>query len=224
MSKSVLIPESVIDGTGSTPLARHAVVIDGQQIAAVVPVAELSTEDAAAALKLPGKTVIPGLINNHVHLVLVPSTEDGLRAALAETHRRYTRRVNSREGWQGHLWQDRFASFPLDDAHLWAAVRYVERNPVRAKLVSQPEAWRWSSARAHLAGEDDGLVTVAPLLERFEDWSAYLAASEDGDVEPLRQHARTGRPLGDAGFVAKLEALTGRPLAKRRPGPAARES
>ncbi len=164
------------------------------------------------------------LMPNHVHLVLVPSTEDGLRAALAETHRRYTRRVNSREGWQGHLWQDRFASFPLDDAHLWAAVRYVERNPVRAKLVSQPEAWRWSSARAHLAGEDDGLVTVAPLLERFEDWSAYLAASEDGDVEPLRQHARTGRPLGDAGFVAKLEALTGRPLAKRRPGPAARES
>jgi len=70
VSKSVLIPESVIDGTGSTPLARHAVVIDGQQIAAVVPVAELSTEDAAAALKLPGKTVIPGLINNHVHLVL----------------------------------------------------------------------------------------------------------------------------------------------------------
>jgi len=59
------------------------------------------------------------LMPNHVHLVLVPSTEDGLRAALGETHRRYTRRVNFREGWRGHLWQERFASFPLDDAHLW---------------------------------------------------------------------------------------------------------
>lgn len=70
MSKLILKPESVIDGTGAAPLMRHVVVIDGQQIAAVVPAAELGSEDAAAALDLPGKTVIPGLINNHVHLVL----------------------------------------------------------------------------------------------------------------------------------------------------------
>ena len=164
------------------------------------------------------------LMPNHVHLILVPSTEDGLRAALGETHRRYTRRVNLREGWRGHLWQERFASFPLDDAHLWGAVRYIERNPVRAKLVAQPADWRWSSARAHLAGEDDGLVTVAPLREQFGDWSTYLAGSEEAEAEPLRQHGRTGRPLGHAAFLARPEELAGKRLAKRRPGPVARGS
>jgi len=180
---------------------------------------DLLTEHAAAAeVAVWAYCLMP----NHVHLVLVPSTADGLRAALSETHRRYTRRVNFREGWRGHLWQERFASFPLDDAHLWSAVRYVERNPVRAKLAARPEEWPWSSARAHLAGEDDGLVTVAPLLERFEDWSEYLIASEESELEPMRQHARTGRPMGDAEFVAKLEDSTGRQLARRRPGPAKR--
>ena len=51
------------------------------------------------------------LMPNHIHLILVPATEDGLRAALGETHRRYTRRINAREGWRGHLWQERFHSF-----------------------------------------------------------------------------------------------------------------
>ena len=77
------------------------------------------------------------LMDNHVHLVLVPETADGLRAMLAEAHRRYTRQVNFREGWRGHLFQSRFASYPMDDAHLMTAVRYVERNPVAAKLVEE---------------------------------------------------------------------------------------
>ena len=63
------------------------------------------------------------LMDNHVHLILVPKGEDGLRAALGEAHRRYTRHVNFREGWRGHLFQARFASFPMDDAHLMAGVR-----------------------------------------------------------------------------------------------------
>src|SRR5437870_11094383 len=75
------------------------------------------------------------LMPNHVHLILVPSDPDGLRAALGETHRRYTRHVNLREGWRGYLWQGRFASFPMDEAHLLAGARYVELNPVRARLV-----------------------------------------------------------------------------------------
>ncbi len=110
------------------------------------------------------------LMPNHVHLILVPSDEDGLRAALGEAHRRYTRRVNVREGWRGYLWQGRFASFVMDERHLLAAARYVELNPVRARLVKTARQWRWSSARAHLKGEDDGLVAVAPLLEIVGDW------------------------------------------------------
>jgi putative transposase len=75
------------------------------------------------------------LMPNHVHLVLVPTHEDGLRAALAPTHRSYTWEVNQRHGWRGHLWQSRFASFPMEEAHLHACLRYVELNPVRAGLA-----------------------------------------------------------------------------------------
>lgn len=160
------------------------------------------------------------LMPNHVHLIMVPEDADGLRAALGETHRRYTRRVNDRQGWRGHLWQERFHSFPMDEPHLLAAARYVELNPVRAKLAKQPADWAWSSASAHLAGRDDGLVKVAPLLERAGDWQAFLQAGlDDPMLETLRGHERTGRPLGDASFVEGLESRLGRALARRKPGP-----
>src|ERR1017187_10321849 len=104
------------------------------------------------------------LMPNHVHLIAVPDSENGFRQAIGEAHRRYSRRINFRQGWRGHLWQGRFASFVMDEPYLLAAARYVELNPVRAKLVDRARQWRWSSARAHLAGRDDRLVTVAPLL------------------------------------------------------------
>ena len=160
------------------------------------------------------------LMPNHVHLIMVPDDADGLRAALGETHRRYTRRVNDRQGWRGHLWQERFHSFPMDEPHLLAAARYVELNPVRAKLAKQPEDWAWSSASAHLAGRDDGLVKVAPLLERAGDWQGFLGGGlDDPMLETLRGHERTGRPLGDASFIQGLESRLGRALARRKPGP-----
>ena len=95
------------------------------------------------------------LMPNHVHLIAVPSSEDGLRRALGETHRRYTRLINFREGWRGHLWQGRFTSFPMDEKYLLCAARYVELNPVRAKLVDKPADYKWSSALAHISGDDD---------------------------------------------------------------------
>ena len=79
------------------------------------------------------------LMPNHVHLIAVPNSEDGLRQGIGEAHRRYTRRVNFRERWRGHLWQGRFALFVLDDYYLPAATRYVEMNPVSAGMVDGPE-------------------------------------------------------------------------------------
>lgn len=159
------------------------------------------------------------LMPNHVHLILVPSDRDGLRRVLGETHRRYTRRVNLREGLGGHLWQDRFYSFPMDEPHLLAAARYVEQNPVRAGLARRARDWRWSSARAHLAGQDDGLASVSPLLDLVPDWRAFLAGDADaGIVESLRLHTRTGRPLGTDRFLGRLERSLGRTLKPRRPG------
>ncbi len=100
---------------------------------------------------------------NHVHLMRAPPTPEALRAALSEAHRRYSRLINFREGWRGYLWQGRFASCPMDEAHALAAARYIELNPVRARLAAAPEDWPWSSARAHLTGVGDGLTEIAAL-------------------------------------------------------------
>ncbi len=159
------------------------------------------------------------LMPNHVHLVMVPAEEDGLRAALGEAHRRYTRHINFREGWRGHLWQERFHSFTMDENYLISTVRYVERNPVVAGLCAHPQDWKWSSAHAHLMGKDDQLVRVKPMLDRIDRWGAYLSdADKRSDEDLIERHTRTGRPLGCADFVRKLEAVTGEALAPKRPG------
>lgn len=160
------------------------------------------------------------LMPNHVHIVAVPSSEESLRRAIGEAHRRYTRHVNFREGWRGHLWQGRFHSFPMDERYWLTVARYVELNPVRANLVAQPEDYPWSSAAAHLSGIDDVLVKVAPLLEMVDTWANILkAAVEEKTVKEIRRHERTGRPLGDCSFVERLEIASGRSLLRRKPGP-----
>jgi len=146
------------------------------------------------------------LMTNHIHLVMVPGSEDGLRASLGEAHRRYTRHINQREQCRGHLWQERFHSFPMDEHYLLSAVRYVELNPVHANMVERPEDYRWSSARAHLAGQNDKLVNVSPMLERVPNWQAYLDIDlDDSTIQTIRTHSQTGRPLGEDSFVDMLE-------------------
>jgi putative transposase len=160
------------------------------------------------------------LMPNHAHLIAVPASCDGLRRAIGEAHRRYTLMVNEREGWQGYLWQGRFRSFVMDERYTLAAARYVELNPVRAGLVTRAEDYPWSSARAHLAGRDDGLVRAAPLLERMDDWAAFLGAVGRPELAgELHEHVSTGHPLGSDEFVERLEREFDRPLRPGRPGP-----
>jgi putative transposase len=160
------------------------------------------------------------LMPNHVHLIAVPDSEAALGLAIGEAHRRYSRHVNFREDWRGHLWQGRFASFPMDERYLLAAARYVELNPLRAGLVKHPKDYAWSSARAHLQGGDDGLVKAAALLDIVPDWASFLDGGLTGDDRnAIRQHERTGRPLGGEGFVGRLEGLLDRTLKKKKPGP-----
>jgi putative transposase len=163
------------------------------------------------------------LMPNHVHLIAVPSTSDGLRRAIGEAHRRYTYEVNRREGWSGYLWQGRFASFAMDERHTVAAARYIELNPVRAGLISRAEDYPWSSAKAHMVGRDDALVSVQPLLSQVGDWAAFLAAgAQVGDADRFRKHSNTGRPLGSDEFVSDLERILGRILRPRKRGPVPR--
>jgi len=160
------------------------------------------------------------LMPNHVHLIAVPKSEAGLRRAIGEAHRRYTRRVNFREGWRGHLWQGRFASFPLDEGHLLAAARYLEQNPVRAGLAATPWEYPWSSAQAHMTGQDDALVRVTPLLGRVGAWQGFLGAgTTEEELQQLRRHERSGRPLGSDRFVTAVEGKLQRTLRRGKPGP-----
>ncbi len=159
------------------------------------------------------------LMPNHVHLILTPSDELGLGRAVGESHRRYTNFINARGRWTGHLFQSRFASVVMDEAHLREAVRYVSLNPVRARLCGKAEDWAWSSVRAHLAGADDELVSVRPVLERVERFADLLQTDpDDAAFKALRASEGSGRPLGNADFIAGLERLLGRPVARRAPG------
>ena len=159
------------------------------------------------------------LMPNHVHLIAVPIEKAALGRAIGETHRRYTRAINFRENWRGYLWQGRYASFPMDEHYLHRAVRYVELNPVKAKLVDAPEKWKWSSAPAHLMGTSDDLVNVEPMLKRVDNWSAYLSEGSDRYDGLIQLHERTGRPLGSDTFIDELEKISGRPLRPQKPGP-----
>lgn len=160
------------------------------------------------------------LMPNHVHLVAVPEDEESLARAIGQAHRRYAQLINEREGWRGHLWQERFCSYVMDERYLCACVRYVETNPVRAGLAGAPVDWPWSSAQAHAARQDDALVTVQPLLDIVaEPWDEFLAVEPDpSDIDALRRHQRTGRPLGAPAFVDRMETQLGRVLRPQRAG------
>ena len=93
------------------------------------------------------------LMSNHVHMVAIPHKMDGLARALKDTHGRYAAYWNAGHNSSGHVWQGRYYSCPLDQSHLWEALRYTELNPVRAGLVTAAESWIWSSAAAHCGTE-----------------------------------------------------------------------
>jgi putative transposase len=177
---------------------------------------ELLTEAAhAAGVSVWAYCLMP----NHVHLIVVPADPDGLRGTFANAHRRYARLINARHRWSGHLWQGRYGAVAMDEVHLVHAARYVALNPVRARLCDAAADWPWSSARAHLAGRDDELVEVAPLLQRVGDFAAFLRTGEDQQAtRALRMAETTGRPLGSAPWVAALEQRTGRTLAAQKRG------
>lgn len=162
---------------------------------------------------------------NHVHLVCVPEQPLSLARTLGQAHRDFARHFNIVRQTCGHVWQARFFSCPLDGIHLWRAVAYVERNPVRAGLVREAGQYRWSSAAAHLTGMPDpkGLLDLGPWAQEYtpERWRMVLASSvaEEALAERLREATLRGRPLGSEEFIDELERKTGRQL---RPLPAGR--
>ena len=139
----------------------------------------LSEECRLSAVRIWAYCLLP----NHVHLLLVPETAEGLTAAVSQTHRRYTTMINKREGWTGHLWQGRYGSDPIrTDAALINAVRYIERNPVAAGLVASPQDWPWSSAREHMAEVAEPILDDSDLRKLVPNWKAFLDDGALGDM------------------------------------------
>ena len=158
------------------------------------------------------------LMTNHIHLIAVPEAENSLAKAIGEAHRIYTKTTNERLGVKGYLFQGRFFSCPLDGHHLLSAVRYVERNPVRASMVKSPWEYKWSSApyRVGLV-KKDALLSPPELLEEINDWPSFLSTETD-DMNPLREKTRTGRPYGPDAFFNTVKQLTGRDLRPNKRG------
>ena len=160
------------------------------------------------------------LMDNHVHVIVVPRDAEGLGRCFKDVHQFYTRRINFREKWRGFLWQGRFSSFPMDERYLFAAVRYVELNPVKAKIVGQPEDYPWSSASAHIFKTQNALLSSFYLQNEITDWKSYLLNTESNvSDKQIEQSLKTGRPLGSTVFIEKLEGLLGMSLKRQKPGP-----
>ena len=162
------------------------------------------------------------LMSNHVHLIVVPRRAEALALALKNTHGRYASYWNAAHQSSGHVWQGRFYSCPLDDAHLWMALRYTERNPVRAGLVREAQDWEWSSAGAHCGSRPaEACLSMAAWARRWcsASWQEYVSSGEsEAELRAIRKGTHTGRPLGDGRFVRSLETATGRRLEPQKGG------
>ena len=164
------------------------------------------------------------LMPNHTHLVCVPDAPHSLARALGRTHADFARNFNIRRQSCGHVWQARFYSCPLDRPHLWRAMAYVERNPVRAGLAVEAWSYPWSSAAAH-CGPD----AADPLVRRcaawkteygWQRWREVLLSSvaEEAMAQRIREATRCGWPLGSESFIKELEQSAGRRLHPLPPG------
>jgi putative transposase len=160
------------------------------------------------------------LMSNHVHLIALPRREDSLAILLRRVHGRYAQYYNIRSGRTGHLWQNRFFACALGQDHLWTALVYVDRNPVRAGIVRQAADYRWSSAAAHLSGADEsGLLDLHWWGQqgRGEGWGHELAAEDLEAATKLRRCTYAGRPFGSESLVKEISQRFGRSWARGRP-------
>jgi putative transposase len=162
------------------------------------------------------------LMSNHVHLIVVPQREDSLARVIGPAHWRYAQYLHGRHGLVGHLWQNRFYSCPLGPAHAVLAMRYVERNPVRAGMVSEACAYAWSSARSHVGGTDPHGILDLEAWRRLHgdmEWNDLLANGEsEEELHEIAERTRKGRPYGDRAFSAALGAQLGRNVEARPAG------
>jgi putative transposase len=148
------------------------------------------------------------LMSNHVHIVATPNSGEALAKAIGRTNFNYAQKLNRLMRRSGHVWQNRFFSCALEEVHLWRAIRYVERNPVRARLVRAASRYEWSSAAAHVNGVDEtGVLDMKNWSARWKpgQWAEALRDPDEEGAKLVCGSTRTGRPLGRESFVNRIE-------------------
>lgn len=162
------------------------------------------------------------LMPNHVHFIAIPQNDTSLARTFNTTHMRYSQHFNRKKRSFGHLWQGRFYSCVLDEQHLYAAIKYIENNPVRAGLAKTAVDWNWSSARYHITGKNSllSLYDVDKYI-KIDSWEEYLTGFDANSlIQKIKANTLTGRPLGNDMFVARIEEMFHmrlRPLVRGRP-------
>jgi len=151
------------------------------------------------------------LMPNHVHFIVLPKDKESISKVFNRAHFRYSQYNNKRKKIKGHLWQGRFYSCFIEDSesYLKQAIRYVERNPVRAKMVKKAWDWKWSSAGDH-TGKSAGELRVSKIDKytgiKETQWKKILEEADNKEfVGEIRKVTNSGRALGDPDFIEKME-------------------
>jgi putative transposase len=173
------------------------------------------------------------LIQNEVHFIAMPKTEEALAKTVGEAHRQFSKYHSDKYDKGGNLWYDRFQSYVVDDAFLRSAIKYVEGLPVRLGVCDTAEKFIWSSAKAHLGKAEPHDVLYGDMIVRnvIQDWSKLLSTvKENGsndngrsaklksEVEIVSAHLSTGRPLGSSDFIDTVEMTLGYSVRPKKRG------
>jgi putative transposase len=185
----------------------------------------LAAAAAANGLKVHAYVLMP----HHVHLLATPETATSLPRAMQSLGRRYVRTVNALHRRTGTLWEGRYRAAPIEsETYFIACCRYIERDPVRARLVDHPRQYRWSSYRAHAEGTADDLAAFHPALrslgrsveERQYAWRALIREALDPDfVAALGAATNGGWALGSERFLKEIAKAAHRRAAPLPHGP-----
>lgn len=187
---------------------RHAVFLgEGDYLAFLKALADLKE-------RKPFELYGYCLMSNHIHLLLRPKGESTVSRIVQSLLVSHTQRYHRFHESSGHVWQGRFKSPVIqDDEHLLAVLRYIEANPLRAKIVKQAEDYRWSSFAGHGTAAADALLDRIPAYEllganpssRRRRWSAYVHKTPDAnELAAIRRSDETGLPYGGHSWVGRL--------------------
>ena len=162
------------------------------------------------------------LMSNHIHVIATPQDSSGLHRTFQRVQGDYARALHTRLNRRGNLWHGRFRSAAMDEDYFWAAMVYVEQNPVRAGIVTSAEAWTWSSARAHAEEYPDTMLDLTRWRTRYtaERWKECLKLGlrDSSILERIRQSTKNGRPAASEAFLRDLETSLGVRLCPKRTG------